>query len=211
MKRPKAVIFDIGNVVVEWRPERLYARLIPDPDERTRFFERTEMFKVNLDIDRGEPMRETIYAHADKHPADRDLIRAWADNWREMFAPEITGTLQLIAALRRRNVPVHALSNFGAESFVWGREMYPILKTFDIAVISGHEGTVKPEAEIYEIIEERTGLLGQDLFFTDDSPKNVSAARARFWQAEIFTAPAVLGRQLLDRGLIEPGDLPDLK
>lgn len=209
MQTPKVVVFDIGNVLIEWRPERLYGRLIPDPSERQKFFDETDIFTMNLDVDRGAPFREHIYAHAAKHPKYEGLIRAWHDQWLEMTAPAIDGTVAILRALRKRGVTVAALSNFGVESFDLACTHYPFLTEFDIPVISGREETIKPEPRIYEIVEERTGMLGQDLFFMDDSPKNVAAARARFWQAEIFTAPRLLGQQLHARGLIGEGDIPD--
>jgi 2-haloacid dehalogenase len=209
MQTPKAVVFDIGNVLIEWRPERLYTRLIPDPAARQAFFEETQIFEMNLEVDRGAPFKEHIYAHAAKHPRHAAHIRAWHDHWAEMAAPAIDGTVAILRALKRRGVTVAALSNFGVESFDLACRIYPFLTEFDVPVISGREETIKPEPQIYEILEERTGLLGQDLFFMDDSPKNVAAARARFWQAEIFTTPRLLGQQLAARGLISDSDIPD--
>jgi 2-haloacid dehalogenase len=209
MKQPKLVVFDIGNVLLEWRPERLYARLIPDPAEREAFFQETQIFDMNLDVDRGAPFKEHIYAHAQKFPKYQALIRAWHDHWAEMASPQIDGTVALMRTLKARGVRIAALSNFGVESFDYACTIYPFLNEFDVPVISGREETIKPEPRIYEILEERTGLLGQDIFFTDDNAKNVAAARARFWQSEIFTSPRLLGRQLHARGLIGQGDIPD--
>jgi 2-haloacid dehalogenase len=209
MQTPKVVVFDIGNVLIEWRPERLYERLIPDPAARQKFFDETGIFDMNLEVDRGAPFKEHIYAHAAKHPNYEGLIRAWHDNWIEMTAPAIEGSIAILRALKRRGVRVAALSNFGVESFDYAATVYPVLTEFDVPVISGREETIKPEPRIYEIVEERTGCLGQDLFFMDDSPKNVAAARARFWQAEIFTTPRTLGHQLQARGLIADAEIPD--
>lgn len=33
----KAVIWDIGNVIVRWDPRTLYSRIFPDPVQRDRF------------------------------------------------------------------------------------------------------------------------------------------------------------------------------
>jgi 2-haloacid dehalogenase len=125
-----------------------------------------------------------------------------------MASPAIGGTVQILRALKARGVKTGALSNFGVETFAHACKVYPFLTEFDVPVISGREETIKPEPRIYEIVEERTGLLGQDLFFMDDNAKNVAAARARFWQAEVFTEPRLLGRQLHARGLIGEADIP---
>jgi 2-haloacid dehalogenase len=209
MHTPKAVAFDIGNVLLEWRPERLYARLIPDPTARKAFFDETRMHDANVEVDLGAPFKEHIYAHAAKHPKYESLIRSWHDQWIEMASPPIDGTVSILRALRQRGVTVAALSNFGVESFAYACTVYPFLNEFDVPVISGREETMKPEPRIYEILEERTGLLGQNIFFMDDSAKNVAAARARFWQAEVFTSPRLLGQQLHARGLLTEAEIPD--
>jgi 2-haloacid dehalogenase len=208
MQTPRAVVFDIGNVLIEWHPDKLYERLIPDPAARAAFFAETGVDAMNLDVDRGLPWKAHVYGHAEKHPAWAPMIRAWHDCWTEMFRPAIPGTIELLRLLRRRGVPVHALSNFGAESFEVGRTIYPVLEEFDVPVISGREGTIKPEPRIYEILEERTGLSGAELFFTDDRPENIAAARRRGWQGHVFRNPAALALELVERGLIEPHQLP---
>lgn len=208
MRTPKAVVFDIGNVLLEWRPDRLYERLLPDNAERRAFFEETRILEMNLEVDRGAPFKAHVYAHAAKFPHVKGLVRAWHDNWIDMAAPAIDGSVALLRALKRRGVTVAALSNFGVDSFDLACRVYPFLTEFDVPVISGREEAIKPEPRIYEILEERTGLLGQDLFFMDDNAQNVAAARGRFWQAEIFTTPQILGRQLHARGLIGADDIP---
>lgn len=205
---PKAIVFDIGNVLVEWNPDRLYAELIPDPAARAAFFATSGVEEMNLAVDRGAPFREHILAHAAARPAEAELIRAWHDRWPEMFRPAIPGAIDLLRLLRRKGVPVHALSNFGAESFELACTIYPVLTEFDIPVISGREGTVKPEPRIYEILEERSGLSGAEIFFTDDRPENVAAARKRGWQVHLFRNPGALALELVELGAIEAHEMP---
>jgi 2-haloacid dehalogenase len=64
------------------------------------------------------------------------------------------------------------------------------------------EKVAKPDARIYEIMEARSGRTGAALFFTDDNPANVAAARARGWDAHIFTDAASLEAQLVAAGLL---------
>ncbi|WP_118138301.1 HAD family hydrolase [Oceanicella sp. SM1341] len=207
MHQPRAVVFDIGNVLVNWDPDRVYSQLLPDPAERRAFFARTGVEEMNLDVDRGAPFREHIYAHAERHPEDGELIRAWHDRWPEMFQPAIEGSVSLLRLLRLKGVPVHALSNFGAGSFDLACTLYPVLLEFDIPVISGRERAIKPEPRIYEILEERTGLAGADIFFTDDRTDNIAAARKRGWQGHLFRNPDALALQLVELGLIAPHEL----
>lgn len=208
MHTPKAVVFDIGNVLVQWQPDRLYVTLIPDAADRARFMATSGVNEMNLEIDRGAPFREHIYAHAAARPHQEQLIRAWHDRWPQMFQPAIEGSIALLRLLRQRGVAVHALSNFGDQSFELACTIYPVLEEFDIPVISGREGVIKPDPQIYRILEERSGLSGADLFFTDDKPENIGAARRRGWQTHLFRNADALALELAGLELIEAHELP---
>ncbi len=196
---PKAVVFDIGNVLVDWQPSRLYARLVPDEAARAALFARVDFHAMNLAGDRNGDLAAEVEALAARHPDDAPLIRAWRSEWREMFGPEMPGVPDLMRRLKAAGVRLAALTNFAADTWEEGREMFPILKEFDVEVVSGREGVVKPEAAIYELVEQRTGLSGDDLFFTDDKAVNVEAAVARGWRGHVFAGAegleAALGRE----------------
>lgn len=199
-EKPAAVIFDIGNVLIQWRPERLYAQLMPAEDMQ-RFFAEVDPHGMNDRIDRGAPFRDTIYAHADAHPDWADMIRLWHDRWIEMASPVIEESVMMLRALRSAGVPCYALSNFGVESFAYAETCYPMLTEFDRRYISGHMRTAKPDARIYQMVEDDCGLTGAQLFFTDDRAENIEAATARGWQTHLFTDPDGLRAALTDRGL----------
>lgn len=189
MPRPEAVIFDIGNVLITWNPERVYDEVLPDRAARDRLFEAVDLHGMNDRIDRGAAFRETIYEVAQNYPEYEALIRLWHDRWIEMASPPIEASWSILRDLRERDVPVFALSNFGIESFAYAETQYPQLGEFDRRFISGHMGVIKPEAQIYEMVEQATGLSGAQIFFTDDRADNIAAAEARGWQTHRFTDP----------------------
>lgn len=199
---PKAVIFDIGNVLITWAPERLYDRVMPDRAARVAFFATVDLHGMNDRIDRGEPFRETIYATAEKYPQYRDLIRLWHDRWIDMASPRIPHSWHMLHALQETGMPVFALSNFGKESFDFALTQYPELGDFDMRFISGHMGVTKPDPEIYARVEKATGLAGPQLYFIDDRLENIEAAQARNWQGHLFTTPAHLAADLVAMGLL---------
>ena len=53
-------------------------------------------------------------------------------------------------------------------------------------VISGDEGIVKPQREIYDLLRSRIGLPAEELCFVDDVEKNVNGARVAGWNAIRF-------------------------
>jgi 2-haloacid dehalogenase len=180
-----AVIFDIGNVLIEWQPERFYDRVIGE-DRRRAIFDTVDLHKMNDRVDRGEPFRDVIYETADQYPQIRDDIRMWHDNWIEMASPAIEYSVRLMRALQSKGVPVFALTNFGVESFAYAQTEYDFLNEFDRAYVSGHMKVIKPNADIYAQLEADCGIDPKHLLFTDDRLDNIEAAAARGWQTHLF-------------------------
>lgn len=196
-----AVIFDIGNVLVEWNPHAFYDRLIA-PEERQRLFAEVPLEEMNRAVDRGAPMAAAVEALAAQHPDRAELIRQWHLGWAQMFAPVIQPSVRLLLALKARGVPVFALTNFGRETFTLAEAMHPFLKLFDRRFVSGELGVLKPEPEIYAVVEAATGIAPARLLFTDDSAANVAAAAARGWGVHHFTGPEGWAARLVAEGLL---------
>ena len=199
--RPEAVLFDIGNVLVEWHPERVYDRLI-GPEARERLFAEIDLDGMNRAVDRGAPMRASVEALAARHPERAVEIRIWADRWAEMFSPVIDRSVRLLLALRARGVPVFALSNFGRETFQLAEAMHPFLRAFDRRFLSADLGVLKPEPGIYAAVEAATGLAPARLLFADDRAENVAVAAARGWGVHHFTGPEGWAARLVAEGLL---------
>lgn len=198
---PQAVIFDIGNVLIEWQPERFYDREI-GADRRREMFAQVDLHGMNELVDRGHPFTETIYAAAEKHPDWGDEIRLWHDRWIELATPAIDHSVRLMRALRAGGVPVFSLTNFGIGSFDLAATHYPFLLEFDRPYISGHMRVTKPDPRIYEMVEADCGLAPEALLFTDDRAENIAAARLRGWQVHHFEGPQGLAARLVSEGLL---------
>ncbi|APX90024.1 haloacid dehalogenase [Brevirhabdus pacifica] len=201
MSNIKAVIFDIGNVLIEWQPERFYDRTIGEA-RRREMFASVDLHAMNDKVDSGQHFTDTIYATADSYPEWRDEIRMWHDNWLELATPVIEHSVHLLRRLRARGVPVFALTNFGIESFDFASGHYPFLAEFDRRYISGHMGVIKPAEKIYRMVEEDCGLAPATLLFADDRPDNITAAAARGWQTHLFQGPQGWADRLVAEGLL---------
>jgi 2-haloacid dehalogenase len=196
-----AVIFDIGNVLIEWQPERFYDRVIGE-DRRRAIFDTVDLHKMNDRVDRGEPFRDVIYETADQYPQIRDDIRMWHDNWIEMASPAIEYSVRLMRALQSKGVPVFALTNFGVESFAYAQTEYDFLNEFDRAYVSGHMKVIKPDADIYAQLEADCEIDPTRLLFTDDRLDNIEAAAARGWQTHLFEGATGWAERLIGAGLL---------
>lgn len=202
----KAVVFDIGNVLIRWDPDQVYGELM-DAQTLARFHAETNMHSVNEEVDRGRNWKEAIDAAAERHPDWADMIRLWYTDWHRMASPAIEGSVRILRTLRTRGVPVFALSNFGVETFAFAEKHYDFLSEFDQRFLSGHLKTIKPEAAIYQALEDKTGLSGADLLFADDLPQNIAAAQARGWKGHLFDGPEGFAKRLVQEGILQEGDL----
>lgn len=199
---PKAVVFDIGRVLFDWNLRYLFEKLIDEPEQLDWFLAHVLTEEWHFQSDAGRPLAEMVPEMQARHPDHAHLIGAYRDRFNETIDRPIEGTHALVRQLHERGVPLYALTNFGAEFFAGFRPTEPIFELFDDIVVSGEECVAKPDPRIYEICERRFGHAPQDLFFIDDSPANVAAARARGWQAHLFEGPGGLEDELKRRGLL---------
>jgi len=204
--RPEAVIFDIGNVLIEWRPESYFDRKL-GVARRREMFETVNVDAMMTEIDSGAGFADVIEDTAWKHPKWREQVLWFRWKWTEIAQPEIPGSVRVLRALRARGVPVFALSNFGVQNFPKSEKQFPFLGEFDRRYISGQMRMVKPDPAIYAAVEADCGLAPETLFFTDDRAENIDAAAARGWQAHRFDGPNGLAQALIDKGLLTREDI----
>ena len=200
-----AVIFDIGNVLIEWNPERFYDGRL-GVDRREALFAAVDLIGMNERIDGGALFRETVYETAAAHPQWDAEVRWWHDHWIDMASPRIAKSIALIPALQARGVPVFTLTNFGVHSFAYAQSQYDFLTWFDRTYVSGQMGVVKPDPAIFAMVEADCGLDPATLLFTDDKPDNIAAAAARGWQTHHFTDWQGWAGRLVQAGLLKEAE-----
>ncbi|MCB2115990.1 MAG: HAD family phosphatase [Rhodobacteraceae bacterium] len=201
MGQIQAVVFDIGNVLIEWQPERFFDGHI-GPEARARMFAEIDLHAMNEAVDRGAPFRATVYDWAARFPAWEENIRLWHDRWIDMASPAILQSVRLMRALQARGVPVFALTNFGDETYTAAEPHYPFLRDFDRAFISGRLKVTKPDPEIYAIVERESGVAPGALLFTDDRAENIAVAAERGWGTHLFEGPEGWAARLVAEGLL---------
>ena len=199
----KAIIFDYGNVLLDWNPRYVYRRYFPDDPERIENFLREINFmEWNAHQDRGRPFEEGVAILSEQFPQHADLIRAYHENWTDSVGEPLAGTVEILNQLKLAGFPLYGFSNWSAETFPYARAKYNFFDLFDDMVISGAVGFVKPEPEIYHIMLDKIGRPAQECLFIDDSLQNIQQANKIGFATIHFQSPAQLEEELKQRGLL---------
>jgi 2-haloacid dehalogenase len=178
-KRPSAIIFDFGGVVVHWDPRRVYRRLLKTEPEIEEFFKEVGFHAWNAAQDRGgKTWDDAVEDLASRFPHRRKLIAAYHEFWEDSIGGPIDETVQIVKRLRDRGYRVAGLSNWSAEKFALTRARYELFHLFDPIVISGEALVMKPERAIFDLILRKLGAHAEECVFIDDSLPNVEAAAA---------------------------------
>jgi 2-haloacid dehalogenase len=193
--RPEVVVFDLGNVLIDWDPRHLYSRIFEDSDRMERFLRDVCSPDWIRQSDAGRPLAELIAELTDRHPREAGNIALYESHWHEMLREAIDGSLQLLHRLKAQGTPLYVLSNWSAETWPRAVERFDFLELFDGMLISGLEGVAKPDPEIYRRLE-RFGIALERAVFIDDRPENIKAANALGMTGILFTGPEALAAEL---------------
>jgi len=203
----KNIVFDFGAVLFTWQPRVLIATHFPEQAATP---------------EQAAVLAHAVFAHADWHNFDRGVLpahavsvrtaarlglpepalRALIDGIAEHLQP-MPDTLAVLAQLRalRDQQPdrlrLHFLSNMPIPYARLLEQKHAFLSWFDGGVFSGDVQLVKPEPEIYELLESRYALVPGNTIFIDDLADNVASARARGWHGIHFESARQLHAQLM--------------
>jgi 2-haloacid dehalogenase len=199
-------IFDLGGVLLEWNPRYLYRKLFNgDEAAMEHFLAHVCTTEWNERQDSGRTFAEGTRELLPQHGGQIDLIEAWCARFGEMIPGAIEGTVDVLAALKDRGVPIYGISNWSAETFPPQRERFPFLSWFDDIVISGVERVIKPDPRIFRILLERNDIAPESAVFIDDVERNAAAATRLGIHGIHFRSAAQLRIELAAVGLL-PGD-----
>ena len=192
----KNVIFDFGNVLVQWCPDRVYGEYFGNEARAWWFFRHVIDLDWRQRIDAGESQDKCIAELQAKHPEYKEAIALYRDRWREMLVGEVPGMRELIEELKIQRYEIYGLTNWSMETFPEAREHFGILQMIDRYVVSGAEGLVKPDPRLFQVLLDRYGLKAEECIFIDDNPDNVDAARQLGMEGIVFQGAEDLKEKL---------------
>lgn len=195
------ILFDIGNVLIDWNPDHLLAKLLPDAAAIRDFRAQAVTHDRILAMDRGQSWDAQLAEIAVECPQHLATAQVYRDRWVETISGPIQGSVDIMHRLKQAGYPLYALSNYGVENFDATVKIYPFLDSFDGRVVSGYEGVIKPDPAIFDLVIQRFPLDPAKTLFIDDRPENIDAAKECGFQCHLFTDASRLAETLTQAGV----------
>ena len=186
MSEIKHIVFDVGNVLINWVVELAFIEQIPDAGERQWFLNNVCNGAWNMEQDRGRPWKEAEDILIDQFPDHEVNIRAFRTNWPLTIPSEVTGSTDILNSLLAKGHDVTLLTNFAADTFKIAQAKYDFLNSSRGATVSGEIGLIKPDIDIFYHHAKSFDLSPDHLLFIDDSAANVDGAIRAGWNAVLF-------------------------
>ena len=199
----KAIIYDLGAVLIDWNPEYLFKKIIHDEEKRKFFFENICTAEWNEEQDGGRSIQEATELLSNQHPEWKDQIEAYYGRWEEMLGGPIHDSVNVFKELKEKDqYKFYALTNWSAELFPIALERYDFLHWFDGRVVSGEEKMRKPFPEFYQLLLDRYELDAAETLFIDDNLRNIKAAEKLGIPSIHFKSADELRKELESRKII---------
>lgn len=199
------VVFDVGNVLLDWDPRHLYRKVFADHAEMEWFLTHVCSPDWNRMQDAGRQWAEAEAELLPRFPERRDEILAFRARWLEMVAGPLHDTVGVLGELRGAGVPLYAITNFAADTFAMAKSIYGFFDSFRGVVVSGAVKLMKPDAAIYHRLASDHAVDLSRAVFIDDSTANCDGALKAGMAAAIrFTNAADLRGELRTLGLPVP-------
>ncbi len=182
----KNVVFDIGNVLADFRWKEYMFEKGLDEEMIKRIARASVMTPYWDEFDRGAVSEEeTIAAFIAADPEIEKELHLVYDNISGMVTKR-DYAIPWIKSLKAAGYGVYYLSNFSRKASVECAEALDFLEYCDGGILSFKELVVKPDPEIYNRFLSRYGLKAEECVFIDDTTRNIVAAQALGWNGIVF-------------------------
>lgn len=202
------VVFDFCGVLIDWQcraaldghyPADLVDAIAADDDPYG-------FFRYEDDMDSGIAFAQ-VYPQvvAEQGQAIANIFAYYIEHYADALPRLIPDAEQLLRDLHTAGIRTWGLTNWSAETFHTAFEQFPQLnELLTDTVVSGVEQLRKPNADIYELAQQRFHLDPAHTVFFDDTMKNVQGAQQVGWHAFVFTTTQQARHDLSKLGVSLP-------
>lgn len=202
---PKAVVFDLGKVLVDFdysiAARRIAARGKMTLLEIAAYINQSPLF---AEYELGHVTTQQFYDEIRRVTGFRDDLAEFSGCFADIFT-EIEPMVRLQAELQQRGMPAYVFSNTNELAAEHIRRNFPFYSRFDGYILSYEHGAMKPDARLYEVVERQSGRRDAEILYLDDRPENIAAGAARGWQVILQESPEKSRAAVQKLGLLNHG------
>ena len=178
MKKPKNIIFDVGDVLLDYRWQQMLMDYGLDESEAYRvgreLFDDPDGLWHEYDL-AVKSQEEIIQEFEQKHPKDAEVIR-WFISHGEYMHVARPAIWKLVHQLKEAGYHLYILSNYPELLFKKHTQYADFMDDMEGMVVSYMLHVGKPERVVYQTLCDRYGLNKEECLFFDDRAENVQGA-----------------------------------
>ena len=196
----KAVIFDLGNVLVNYDVEKAARRFSVASGLSTReIWKRFFLSKFEQAYTRGEISTREFHKIACETLGVHIPLATFRHYWNDIFW-ENPGMDKLLARIKK-HYPLYLISNTNALHFTHIKKHFKLLRHFKRRFPSHEVGARKPDLKIYRRVLGKIGLKPGETVFIDDMKSFIAGARKAGMHTIHFKGRPALIRTLCKLGI----------
>ena len=171
-------IFDIGNVLVTFKPLSLMEKLFPQNPNAIKIAKTIFLTPEWLELDKGTlTFPEACEIFCGREPDIADEIRQVFKHINDLYTP-LTDSVAMLSLIKEKGHNLYFLSNISFDARDYMLEKFTFLQQFDGGIYSCDVGILKPDKEIYQALLNKYNLAPSECIFFDDVAENAQAAEA---------------------------------
>ena len=186
----KNIIFDVGNVLVDFRYKGYMEDLGFTKEQVDLIEEKVVLDPIWEQLDLGVMKLSEVYKiMKEKIPGHEDCIdKLFDDKNLVNLVRSYDYTADLLNELKDKGYKLYILSNYPDEWFdLHSKTQFSFIPYVDGMIVSGKVKMIKPDSSIYELLLNTYELKASECMFFDDRVKNVEAALRLGIDAHVFT------------------------
>jgi HAD superfamily hydrolase (TIGR01509 family) len=184
-----AVVFDLGKVLVDFdysiAARRIAARSTQPPENLHAFLSSSPAL---VQFETGLLSRQEFFEQVRNATGFLGDIEEFGKIFADIFT-EISPMIELHAGLRRRGIPTYIFSNTNDLAIEHIRRNFSFFQNFDGYILSYEIRAMKPDAPIYQALEQMAGKRGNEIIYIDDRAENVAGGAAHVWRTILHETP----------------------
>ena len=196
----KAVIFDLGNVLVNYDVKKAARRFSEAGGiSQARIWAHFFLSKFERAYTRGEISNREFYRESVQSIQKPVPYKMFKRYWNDIFW-ENPGMEKLLVRIKR-HYPLYLISNTNALHFTHIKREFKLLRHFKKMFPSHEMGASKPDPRIYRLVLKKIGLKPEETVFIDDMKSFVQGARGTGMRAIRFRGLKPLTHSLQKLGI----------